>query len=163
MKKPISFYLILFLLLFRFLSFGQQIQQVVSSGGSSGTNANVMLDWTIGEMTIETFTGTSTILTQGFHQSKLIVTRIEPFLKQEINLIVYPNPVKWELILEFTTPEIKNWEYMLSDVSGKLMGKKKIETQLENIDVSFYPPGIYFLKVFEKEKSPSQTFKILKN
>lgn len=163
MKRLESAFVILYLLLFPYLSLGQQLQQVVSSGGSSGTNANVMLDWTIGEPVIETLTNTSAILTQGFHQSKLIVTKVEPVLKPEVNLTVYPNPVLWDLKIEFTSFEIKNWEYQLSDATGKLLKKKKLENQLEYIDMIIYPSGVYFLKVFEKEKSLSQTFKILKN
>jgi hypothetical protein len=50
-----------------------QAQQVVATAGYSGTIPGYTVDWTIGEPVIETFTGANNILTQGFHQTLLMM------------------------------------------------------------------------------------------
>ncbi len=77
-------------------------QQVISAAGGSGSGSNVQLSWTVGEPVIETFTGSSAILTQGFHQSKLLVTALDPMLFPGLTLTVFPNPVSSSLQLEVT-------------------------------------------------------------
>jgi hypothetical protein len=52
-------------------------QEVVASSGNSGTITGYKVDWTLGEPVIETFTGSANILTQGMHQTKLLVTGLQ--------------------------------------------------------------------------------------
>jgi hypothetical protein len=48
-------------------------RQVIGSSGTSFSNASVQLDFTVGELVVSTLTDGSTILTQGFHQTNLLV------------------------------------------------------------------------------------------
>jgi hypothetical protein len=138
-------------------------QQVISSAGAHAVGTNVQLSWTVGEPIIETFTGTSSILTQGFQQGKLTVTAIEPDIYPGISLSVYPNPVALELTLVISGNEMANPEYYLYNPEGKLLVNKIIDNQPEKINMQNYPAGTYLLKVFSKEKKSLKTFKVLKN
>ena len=64
-------------------------QEVVSSAGETQTVSDLEISWTIGEPVIETFSLGIPVLTQGFHQSKLIVTAIDENRFSEIELKVY--------------------------------------------------------------------------
>jgi hypothetical protein len=46
---------------------------VISSSGDSYNNGGVNMDYTLGEIVVETHTNSTTILTQGFHQGILKV------------------------------------------------------------------------------------------
>ena len=70
--------LLLILLCFPIIGFGQMATpvtspSVVSRAGQSFANGNVIIDFTLVEITIATFTSGNTILTQGFHQDNLSV------------------------------------------------------------------------------------------
>lgn len=138
-------------------------QQVISSGGTHAVGTNVQLSWTVGEPIIETFSVTNGILTQGFHQSKLTVTAIDPDAFNGISLSVYPNPVVFELILDISGTGKTNLVYHLYNTEGKLLVNKITDNQSEKINMQNYSAGTYLLKVFSNEKQSLQTFKVLKN
>ena len=51
-------------------------QQIISNTGVSLQTSSVSIAFTIGEPVIETFSATGGTITQGFHQTRLIVTAI---------------------------------------------------------------------------------------
>jgi hypothetical protein len=140
-------------------------QQVISSAGVSTGGTSSQLAWTIGEPVTETFTAAKSqnILTQGFHQSKLVITIVDPPVYPGIILTVYPNPVDSDLRLETRDEIMDNLSLRLYDMNGKLLLDQKIESQSELIDIQHYPNGSYFLKVLHNNKDLLQTFKIIKN
>ena len=157
MKRIVYFFI--FILLFAVVSL--QAQQVISSAGASATGTGVQLSWTIGEPVIATFTGTSAILTQGFHQSKLTVTAIDPTLFPELQLSVYPNPVSTSLRLQISGDRLQNLTYMLFNIEGKAVLIKEIENSPELIQIEQFSSGTYLLKVL-KDNTPLKTFKVIK-
>jgi hypothetical protein len=143
------------------LTQGLYSQQVISAGGASATSTTAQLSWTIGEPVIETYTGTGIVLTQGFHQSRLVVTAAGQISLPGILLSVYPNPVTDDLLLNITGDRVDNFGYSLYDFSGKILLSAKPAKQPEVIGMGNFPAGIYLLKVTGKNES-SQTFKIVK-
>lgn len=160
MKQMVLCFLIPFLLLMHGACLSQQ---VISTTGTHAAGANVQLSWTIGEPVIETFTGTSVILTQGFHQSRLTVTTVDPVVYPGVTLLVYPNPVSSFLKLEIKGEGLKDLSFCLYDINGRLLQNKQVENQPEMIGMENYAPGAYFLKVFRENSLPLQSFKIVKN
>ena len=73
--------LLLILIALPMIGFGQvATPSVVSSSGDSYNNGGVMMDYTLGEIVVETFSNSANILTQGFHQGDLMVsTSVENF------------------------------------------------------------------------------------
>lgn len=156
-------YVFIFIILILTLTFSISAQNVISSAGASAIGTNVQLSWTVGEPITETFSGTNSILTQGFHQGKLTVTAIEPDIYPGISLSVYPNPVVFELNLYLWGTGNTIFEYELYNIEGKLLIHKKIQNQPEIINMQKYPAGTYLLKVIANEIKSLKTFKILKN
>lgn len=65
--------------------------QVTASAGGHFTGANAQLSWTIGEVVIETFETETNQLTQGFHQTNMLITAVEDLAK-DFQVKIFPNP-----------------------------------------------------------------------
>ena len=102
------------------------------------------MDYTLGEIVVETHTNSTTILTQGFHQGILKVsTNVE---NTEINLKVYPNPTSQFLIIELV--ENVKADLLVYDMNGKLVIKDKLDDeQLKQLDFGFLNLGNYLLHI----------------
>lgn len=138
-------------------------QQVISSAGASATGTGVQLSWTVGEPVIDTFTGTSAILTQGFHQTRLTVTAIEVIPVPDLDLTVYPNPVSSVLRLQaIGKKKVPQMTYSLYNMEGKAIMKKLFTDSPEEINMELYSSGTYILKIFNGENQPLRTFKVIK-
>ncbi len=159
-----SFVFTLIALAFTFGTFSQSLSpEVVASSGNYFENGNVSLSWTIGECVIETFQNTSTVLTQGFHQTKLSVTKVETLEDEELVFSVYPNPANNKINIEIKgAGENTTFSYALFDINGKMISNKKITSQIETIDVSSYPAAYYILNLQDGSGSKVGTYKILK-
>jgi hypothetical protein len=138
-------------------------QQVISSAGGSATGTGIQLSWTVGEPVIETFTGSSAILTQGFHQSKLTITAIDPAVYTDLELSVFPNPVSTSLQLQIKGDLLQKLSYQLYNMEGKTIFSKKVDASPEMINMELYTSGTYLLKIVRDEQFPVKIFKIIKD
>ena len=137
-------------------------QEVVASSGSSGTITGYKVDWTLGEPVIETLTGSSNILTQGMHQTNLLVTGLQELEIPGLEVKVYPNPAKDFLMIEVTQTGNDLFRYELFDIAGRKAVVKKMNSNTEEIDMSSYVSGIYLLRVLSPGDENVKTCKIVK-
>jgi hypothetical protein len=140
-----------------------QSQQVVASSGNSGSAAGYTVDWTLGEPVIETISGSGNILTQGMHQTKLLVTAISEMEFPGLEVKVYPNPTGRFLKIEVTQTGNEQFFYEISDITGRKSVLKKLQGNTEEIDMGSYVSGIYFLYVLSQNHKSVKVFKIIKN
>ena len=136
-------------------------QEVVSSAGETQTVSGYEVSWTLGEAVIETHTAGSNILTQGFHQTKLTITALEELSVSELEVKVYPNPTSEFVIVHFKGNDITS-QYLLYDLSGKLLQQNLIAKNDTRIDMINYSNGAYILKLIDDNNHPIQHFKIVK-
>lgn len=61
---------------------------------------------------------------------------------------IYPNPTKGEVSISINDKEIHNFSLEVSDIHGKIILKKEIQTNNLRLDL---PNGLYFLKLTDKE------------
>ena len=137
--------LLLILLCLPLVGFGQVTSpSVVSSSGDSYSNGNIIMDYTLGEIVIETFSNNANILTQGFHQGVLNVTTA--VINLDIKTKIYPNPTSNLLIIELE--KNVNAELLVYDINGKIVIKDKLnEEQKKQLDFSFLNQGNYLLHI----------------
>lgn len=156
MKLLFPIYIILTSIQFSFA------QQVISSAGTYATGASVQVSWTVGETFIETFTGASSILSQGFHQGKLTITQVGEIDNPGVIVYVYPNPVNDKLKIEFSnfTPEI--YFIQITDANSRVVFERKAATDTQFIDMNSFQAGLYFLKVRNLAENQHETYKIIK-
>lgn len=155
MKKPIIVFLFLLFVQIAFT------QEVVSSAGATQEASGYEVSWTLGEPVIETFSLASNILTQGFHQTKLVITAIgEPEIMAS-ELKVYPNPTSDFFIIHFSS-DLKDKHYSLFDMTGKMLELNSILETDTKINVSNLASGTYLLHIGANKTNLIQSFKIVK-
>ena len=141
---------LLLLLCLPFIGFGQITSpSVISSSGNSYNNGGVNMDYTLGEIVVETQTNSTTILTQGFHQGVLNVNT--SVVNIDIKTKVYPNPTTNFIIIELE--KNVNAELLVYDINGKLVIKDKLNDERQKqLDFSFLKQGNYILYINISDK-----------
>ena len=137
--------LLLLLLSLPLIGLGQVTSpSVISNSGDSYSNGSIIMDYTLGEIVIETYTNSTTILTQGFHQGILKVnTSVENI---DIKTKVYPNPTTNFIIIELE--KNVNADILVYDINGKIVIKDKLnDEQQKQLDFSFLNQGNYLLHI----------------
>ena len=155
--------LLYILLLTTFGANAQSISnQVISSYGLSAANGTAQTDATIGEPVVATVSDGNNTLTQGFHQTKLIITTISENEKTN-DYRFYPNPVNEVLNFNYTNTNNEPVGLQLFDINGKILYNKQNITTNEQLSFSDKANGQYILKVIDKNNQEIKTVKIIKN
>lgn len=137
--------------------------QVIASSGDEFKSSDILLTWTIGETITETITNNNFTLTQGFNQTKIIITSIDHLPDLKFSISAYPNPTSEFVYLkiESENENIKNLQYQVINSKGSTILRKLISSNLVEIDFHNFSNGIYLLVVFDN-RTILKTFKILK-
>lgn len=141
---------------------GSAGQQVVATAGNSWSVPGYTVEWTLGEIAIETYNATGIILTQGMHQPGLSINNVydSPLYSMEIK--VFPNPVNDILILELIKSGNMQFRYELSDITGRIIQIRQIQSSREEINLDNYNSGIYLLRIMTTDNQPVKLYKIIK-
>ena len=137
--------LLLILLCLPIIGFGQvTTPSVISSSGNSYSNGGVNMDYTLGEIVVETHVNSTTILTQGFHQEILKITT--EVVNLDVIAKVYPNPTTSFLIVELE--KNVNANIFVYDINGKIVIKDRLNNeQQKQLDFGFLKQGNYLLHI----------------
>ena len=136
-------------------SFGQSL---MSNGGGYHTNSNGSLTFSIGEPVIQTFSAGNYILSQGFNQTRLIITGIDE-IKASSDIRAWPNPTNQFLVLDHGRSEAGH--ALLLDASGKQVSDFPLSGQTNTIDMRSFANGAYILKVLDKKNKDLQSFRVI--
>ena len=128
--------------------------------GKSYSNSTGSISFTLGQSMYNTLSSPDIILTQGFHQSKIVVVGIQPVLKLDTKILAYPNPVKDYVVLEIE--EYQDFSYVLIDMMGKIIERNDVVSTETEINFNNLKPSLYVLKVLWNEEDV-KSFKITKN
>ncbi|MDX1684548.1 MAG: T9SS type A sorting domain-containing protein [Saprospiraceae bacterium] len=122
---------------------GQSISPVVlASSGGEGNVGDNSVSWTLGEMSIMTLED-GNIITQGFHQPNLIITKTSQ--ESDLELVVYPNPTQDVLLIN--NDGRQDLDFLLIDNFGKMVMEGQLNIGLTELKVNGIPSGHYFLRV----------------
>ena len=120
-------------------------QQVISSTGSFDNGVSKSVSWTIGEIAVETLQSDQIVLTQGFQQPSISVTKVETDKKPNFKLKLYPNPTNKDFIIEtFDTPEVNLNAYLYS-TKGEMIKHFELESKITKLDLEDITSGIYIV------------------
>jgi hypothetical protein len=133
-------------------------QEVIATQGDSYSNASANIDFTIGEVVINTGTDGNNDLTQGFHQTNWNFLGVEDFAPN-YEAIIFPNPT--EDVLNIRTSTFENVTYTLYDAQGKLVMQNILSAEQTPIQVSQLAPGVYLLTLNNQTQN-LKTFKLIK-
>jgi hypothetical protein len=136
-------------------------QEVIATAGSTLSNSNGSISFTIGESVANTLTKGDKTITQGFQQANISVSMVNELKDLFFNISVFPNPASNVLILKISKDDVTGIQYLLYDILGKLLLQKKLESNETSVPVNQLAKGLYILKVQEGMKE-LKTFKIIK-
>ena len=136
-------------------------QEVIATAGSTLSNSNGSISFTIGESVANTLTKGDKTITQGFQQSYISVSLVNELKDLDFNISVYPNPTSDVLTLKLSKEDVTGIQYLLYDFMGKLLLQKNLESNEISIPVNQFAKGFYILKV-QAGKKELKTFKIVK-
>ena len=143
---------------------GLLAQNTIPASGGNATGSGGSVNYTVGQVVDDTYTGTNGSVAQGVQQPYEIsvVNGIDEALGISLEIKVYPNPTMDFIKLKTANYEIQNLRYQLYDMNGRLVKENKVEGDETSIVMSNLVPATYFLKVMDK-KEVIKTFKIIKN
>lgn len=138
----------------------QTYPELITSTGADYINQNIQLSWSIGEIISETYDQSGKQLTQGFQQpGKETQTGLEKQPTLDNHILVYPNPAKGKIYLR-TDQSLYKHQYRIYDALGKLVYSGEIVTTDNTVDITHIPSGMYFMKIYSREKNLLSTLKV---
>lgn len=145
------------------ISLSAAAQEVVSTQGESYSNATGSLDFTVGEVVINTATDGNNTLTQGFHQTNWKFLGLDDDAP-EVQVTIFPNPTSE--ILNIKTSSYVNATYTLYDALGKSVLADQLSDEQTPIQVGQLAAGAYTLELnfdnSDKSSPKQKTFKLIK-
>jgi len=146
--------LILLFLLLAGICTAQDDLKLVSSAGKVDSNNSIHLEWSIGEVSTNSY-AVNTRFSEGFHQPSYTITSVaaeNPLYELKIS----PNPTTGILLLDGV--ELNEVNLQVHRADGTAV-KPRANRQV--IDLSELSAGIYILTVYQNEHYSS--FKIIKH
>ncbi|MFP3591929.1 T9SS type A sorting domain-containing protein [Chryseobacterium sp. SIMBA_038] len=135
-------------------------QSVVLATGANATGGAGSVSYSVGQTTY-LVKGTNQVL-EGVQQAYEITTlATSETSSAEKDILIYPNPFKDFLFLDFTTNSYKGAEYSLFDAQGKLIKRDKITQSKSEFNFSSLPSAMYIIRINQNGEN-IKTFKIIK-
>ncbi|BAP29451.1 uncharacterized protein CHSO_0414 [Chryseobacterium sp. StRB126] len=158
MKKTSIYSLILFAFSFSFL----KAQSAILATGMDASGGNGSVSYSIGQVAY-LYKGAGNQILEGVQQPYEIIslTTRETATSDLKDILLYPNPFKDYLYLDFTINNFKGAEYQLFDAQGKLIRKDVILQSKSELNFSDIPSAMYIIKINQHGEN-LKTFKIIK-
>lgn len=153
------------LLVFLFLCTTNSLcaQETISSSGGKASAGNATVNYTVGQLVVETVNSSKGVLVQGVQQNIELFTLSNKNLKTvTLSAKMFPNPTKDKIMLSLLDTDIKGFTYSMFDTTGKNILNGKVNNSNTSIAMRNLATGIYILKV-SKNKKQLKVFKIIKN
>lgn len=135
---------------------------VVASSGDFFANNSGQIQWTVGELMVETYQNSNNIVSQGFHQPFSSTTGIAAIsVNPDIN--VYPNPATESVFISIKDAPAK-YAVSILDVTGKLLQSEQLTSaqSVYELSIGNYSNGMYFIKISSEESKYNQSIRIIK-
>lgn len=143
----------------------QSQHSLLSSGGGHATTEFYSIDWSLGELAVETAKASTDMYTQGFLQP--LVMRRSPgarLIASSIYVTVYPNPTHGRVVLSFEVGSAELLTARLYNTVGTAVLQSIIPkgSNWFTLNTATLPQGSYLLSVGNKDNTRSENFTIIK-
>lgn len=138
-------------------------RQVVGVAGESKDVNNVNLSYTIGESIVgfTISTNNSVSINSGFQQPNLSIYPTTS--DQSFSISLSPNPTPDLITIRLLDPSQKDLCLTLTNPEGQVLVSSLVLVPWENeLDLSKYPAGMYFITIKDKHKSLQKAYKVMK-
>ena len=161
MKKNYSVTKILLLLLLSFSGISEA-QQVVIPAGNMAQSGTGTVSYSVGQVFYEPQSTAAGKVNPGVQQPYEIFALSTNENEVKNNILVYPNPVKDFLIVDFNPEKLVKARYQLFDGTGRIINQGDLKNLKNDINTSTLSAGLYMLTISSEGKNV-KTFKIIKN
>lgn len=100
----------------------------------------------------------SFLTSKGLNDPWLEEALITQAVPTDVTLIIYPNPAKNDLLINFTNDNWIGKEMKLISINGSIIQKIKITSKNQKINISRFAPGIYILQSENGEQKLKEKF-----
>ncbi len=137
-------------------------QSAVLATGADATGGNGSVSYSVGQIDY-LIKGSNREISEGVQQVYEItsLSTNETSTSTEKDILLYPNPFKDYLYLDFTTNNFKGSEYQIFDGQGKLIKIGKIIQSKSEFNFSFLPSAMYIIRINQNGEN-IKTFKVIK-
>lgn len=152
--------------------FSQDVRQnVIAADGGIAQGSNISLEWTLGEMSVESIISGKHLYTQGFHQPILIAkssndpgTPLQDRILSGYKVLLTPNPAQTFATVYISADVPEKFTMYLYDIGGKLISTRLASgTDLSvRIEMSSLTSGIYLMDVRNSQGQSLKAFKVVK-
>jgi hypothetical protein len=133
--------------------------QVIASGGTSLSNVNASMEYTIGEVATATLIPGTTGLTQGFHQPEIIIEAKETFI-DVYTIQLFPNPTEQFVTVETNSDEML--QLHVYDALGQSVMDSEVFTRKTVLDVQKIANGPYLMSITKVTGEQVKTYSVIK-
>lgn len=135
---------------------------LLSASGGSGTAGTGSLQWSVGELVVQTFSGGGQQLTQGFHQNGMALTPVFEVGQWSVSIDVFPNPSTEQITIQRKGKDLPEQRFALFNLLGQSQLSGWLRDELTTIYLNTLPAQIYFLQIFGDAGQQLAVFKIQK-
>jgi len=154
-----SFFVLVFV-----LSFGcyqLTAQEEISSQGDSNASEALGVDFTIGEVLVESYATNLIRYTQGFYQSYVVQLPLgSDQIQPEVKALIYPDPANNFLKIEMEDP--LGSRYKLHDLLGRQVGQGELSAPSTMVDISKLVDAAFKLSIIDLNYRIIKSFLIIK-
>ena len=141
---------------------------VIAPAGATDAGSVLTLDWTLGELAIQSLEVTNVLVTEGFQQPTLLVETVTEttglFFNGKINVRVGPNPTSDYLYVRINSELEGRGVLSLKTLKGQHLQNETIDLSSEDHELNLdkYPGGLYLLSLCTEKGELLKSFKITK-
>ena len=142
------------------ISFSQRIsKQIIGSAGTTQSNLNLKVSWTIGEPIVGLMTAGGNQLGNGYYPTLNLQALSEEDNVLDVQLRVFPNPTTQSIYVMH--PDMNSFGITIVDLNGKQLYSGNINKD-RPLDVSNFTKGMYLVTIENRETNKKTTYKIIK-
>lgn len=136
-------------------------QTAILTTGTTATGASGSVAYSVGQVAYSQ-KGANQEVMEGVQQAYEIITlEVDDESIMEKKILLYPNPVKDFLNVDFGKENFHNSNYILFDSQGKLIKTGNFSQQKTELNMTELPTSVYIIQIFQDRKN-IKTFKIIK-
>ena len=137
---------------------------VVATTGDFYANGSGQIQWTIGEVMVETYQSVNNFVTQGFHQPNNGVLTAVPNDYSLSNVLLYPNPATDYVSFDFGSAE-GTFTIELFDMLGNKISTDNFSSannsSVFTLSTQNLSNAFYFVRISNPSTGSSHSFKII--
>lgn len=136
-------------------------QTAVLATGTTAAGAAGSISYSVGQVAYSQKGGSQEVM-EGVQQAyEITVLEVDNESIPEKNVLLYPNPVRDFLYVDFGKENFHDSRYVLFDSQGRQIKSGNLTQQKTELNMTEIPASVYIIQVFQNNRN-IKTFKIIK-